>query len=241
VFILGVAGSAYATPQCPGVGNDCSQDTINQGGSAAAAASATSTNLNTNLNTNTNINTQGQQQGQAQGQHQGQAQGQEQGQKQQANNEGNHQSVKFESPVQDRMPGLAVAPGLTAAGTGVCLGSVSIGLSGPMAGASFGITKVDKGCEQRSSAALLYQMGYKDAAVRLLMKNEDVREALGADAPRTAQAAPVDTTVPDLKLKTPLGEEKKSESTNFGERTSSLTIPQALVANLAAQSAGAGQ
>ena len=145
----------------------------------------TQTTVNTNTNVNTNVQSQGQQQGQAQ--QQGQIQGQ--GQKQQANNEGNHQSTKIEA----QMPvGIAIAPGLTAAGTGVCLGSVSIGLSGPFAGASFGITKVDKGCEQRSSAALLYQMGYKDAAVRLLMKNDDVREALGTDAPKTAAViAPV--------------------------------------------------
>lgn len=133
-----------------------------------------------------------QQQGQSQGQQQGQAQHQGQGQFQGQGQtyEGQQStSVNFEGTKFDRYAPPVAAPGLTAAGTGVCLGSVSIGLSGPMAGASFGITKVDKGCEQRSAAALLYQMGYKDAAVRLLMKNDDVREAMGTDAPKTAKVA----------------------------------------------------
>jgi hypothetical protein len=54
-----------------------------------------------------------------------------------------------------------------------------------MAAASFGITKVDEGCELRSNAVLLYQFGYHDAALRLLMKNDDVKDALGEDAPKT--------------------------------------------------------
>ena len=95
------------------------------------------------------------------------------------------------------------APALTSAGTGVCLGSVSIGLSGPMAGASFGITRVDAGCERRSGAALLYQMGYKDAAVRLLMKSDEVREAMQEPESKSAGIA-----IPPLALKTALGQER---------------------------------
>lgn len=171
--------------------------------SAAASAAATGGNVgnisnnggthiqtNTQLNNQTSINTntQGQQQGQAQ--HQGQLQGQGQGQKQQANNAGNHQDVTIDVPHQ--APSFA-APSLTAAGTGVCLGSVSFGAGAIMASATVGFTKVDAGCEQRSAAALLYQMGYKDAAVRLLMKNDDVKEALGTDAPKAATASVVVT------------------------------------------------
>lgn len=97
---------------------------------------------------------------------------------------GQSQSVNVEGTHFDRYAPPVAAPGLTSAGTGVCLGSVSIGLSGPMAGASFGITKVDKGCERRSGAALLYQMGYRDAAIRLLMLDPEVHDAIvGHDKP----------------------------------------------------------
>lgn len=171
------------------VGTTGAGSIVNTGAGAniGAGAGGTFTNHQTNTNTfnpvNANSNSQDQSQKQKQQQQQGQIQGQAQN---------NHQTiapsqdVTFKDVVQDRIPATVVAPGLTAAGTGVCLGSVSIGLSGPMAGLSFGITKVDQGCEQRSAAALLYQMGYRDAAVRLLMKNADVSEALGADAPRAA-------------------------------------------------------
>lgn len=99
-------------------------------------------------------------------------------------------SVNIEGTRFDRYAPSVAAPALTAAGTGVCLGSVSIGLSGPMAGASFGITKVDKGCERRSGAALLYQMGYKDAAIRLLSNDPEIKEALsGPVAPVKAAEA----------------------------------------------------
>lgn len=185
VLLVGFAAPAWATG--PLVDNS-----VNASASSAAAASATGGNVgnisnnggthvqtNTQLNNQTSINTNTQGQQQGQGQYQGQGQGQ--------SYEGQQStSVNFEGTKFDRYAPPVAAPGLTAAGTGVCLGSVSIGLSGPMAGASFGITKVDKGCEQRSAAALLYQMGYKDAAVRLLMKNDDVREAMGADAPKVA-------------------------------------------------------
>ena len=99
-------------------------------------------------------------------------------------------SVNIEGTRFDRYAPPVSAPALTAAGTGVCLGSVSIGLSGPMAGASFGITKVDKGCERRSGAALLYQMGFRDAAIRLLSNDSEIKEALGLNTPVKAAEAP---------------------------------------------------
>lgn len=87
-------------------------------------------------------------------------------------------SVSINSPVQDRIPGLAVAPGLAAAGTGVCLGSFSVGLSGPMAGVAFGKTVVDKGCERRSNSVILYQRGHVQAAEYLLKLDPEVKDAL---------------------------------------------------------------
>lgn len=155
------------------------------GGSASVSNTFNPTNVNAQSqslsNSIHNSNTQGQTQGQAQRQRQSQGQTQGQGQ----NNDQTiapyqGQDVTFKDVVQDRIAPTVVAPSLTAAGTGVCLGSVSIGLSGPMAGASFGITKVDKGCEQRSGAALLYNMGYAQAALRVLM-GESVKDALAAE------------------------------------------------------------
>lgn len=173
---------------CNGVGNPNSpcQGTVNNGGQGGQGGVGVGVGIGggakvTNTVTNTNVNAQSQAQGQKQSQRQSQKQGQAQGQ----NNDQTiapAQSVSVDASTSfDRYaPGIA-APSLTAAGTGVCLGSVSVGLTGPMAGATFGITKVDHGCELRSNAALLYQMGYRDAAVRLLMKNDDVRDAMGGE------------------------------------------------------------
>lgn len=133
---------------------------------------------------------QSQNQGQQQGQQQGQAQGQSQvgvnvqGQKQEASNSGNQQNVKFESSM---IPGIAVAPGLAAGGSQVCLGSFSVGISGPMAGIAFGKTVVDTGCEDRQNAVLLHNMGYKAEALELIKGgNARVRAVFGTDAPKAA-------------------------------------------------------
>ena len=140
VIVLGLVGGLMTSPAWADsihIGNT----TNNQGGNA----SATSTNVN--------VNTQSQ--GQQQGQYQGQSQVgvNVQGQKQDASNAGNHQSVKVESQM---IPGVAVAPGLAAGGSQVCLGSFSVGLSGPMAGIAFGKTVQDKGCEKRHLFILLH-------------------------------------------------------------------------------------
>lgn len=183
-LVLGLAGAAWATQGgegnntgCNGQGNPNSPCVGGQGGAGGAGGaggSATSSSSSTSVSVSGSSSVSG---ASATG---GSASASASGEYTGGSYIGGNQSVKVETPHQ--APAV-LAPALTSAGTGVCLGSVSIGLSGPMAGASFGITKVDKGCEQRSAAALLYQMGYKDAAVRLLMKNDDVREAMGADAP----------------------------------------------------------
>lgn len=156
----------------------------NASAGASASASSHSTNVNTNLNSNVNTNVQGQQQGQHQSQ--GQVQGQGQGQKQSADNKGVSQSVKFESPM---IPGVAVAPGLAAGGSQVCLGSFSVGLSGPMAGVAFGKTVQDKGCEKRQLFILLHNIGDPRAKAVLDALYED---AMGAEkkAEPVAAAAP---------------------------------------------------
>jgi hypothetical protein len=215
VLVMGVAGSAMAN----GLGNDnpagnttiTNNNTAN-GGQGGAGGSATShntnTNVNSNTNVNTNVNTQGQQQGQAQGQKQNQRQfqGQGQGQSQDASNQGVSQTTKFEAPM---IPAAIGAPGLAAVGSYGCLGSFSIGLAGPMAGATFGKTVVDKGCEHARDAVVLWSFGFRQAAVELLGMNEDTRAALvraGVLAPlaKSKDAEPTAVVVgPSDKVETP--------------------------------------
>lgn len=224
IAVLSGASIASAT-------NGLVDNSVNASAAAAASAmggtgigggaSVTNVNAPTNTNTNVGVNTQGQQQGQ--GQKQSQKQGQLQGQGQAQNNNQSiapSQSVNIEGTSFDRMAPTVVAPSLTAAGTGVCLGSVSFGLSGPMAGASFGITKVDKGCEQRSGAALLYNMGYQKAALRVLA-GESIQDALAAEG--QLPGAPVKTSAVK-KVDAPVvasevtGVDQQILSTNFGAR-----------------------
>jgi hypothetical protein len=137
---------------------------------------------NHNSNTNYNANTQGQ------SQHQGQAQGQIQGQGQ--NNQQQiapSQSVKVDAPL---IPGVAVAPGLAAGGSQVCLGSFSVGLSGPMAGVAFGKTVQDKGCEKRQLYIILYNTGDARAKAVLDSLYEDAMGKPEAAA-KTAAVEPV--------------------------------------------------
>ena len=70
------------------------------------------------------------------------------------------------------------APGLAAAGIESCLGSASVGGSGPGFGLAIGGTTEDKDCNIRLYARTLYAMGYRVAAVQLLCTNPDVAHAL---------------------------------------------------------------
>lgn len=104
----------------------------------------------------------------------------------------------------DRYAPSVSPPALTAAGTGVCLGSISGSLMGPMAGIGFGTTKVDQGCERRSGAALLFNMGHKGAALRVLA-GESIQDALAAEgiAPKPVAKAPTMDQVIGAQLATP--------------------------------------
>lgn len=175
--------------------------------SAAAAASSSSSSSATAVNNITNVNSQGQQQGQSQ--YQGQGQGQYQGQN-------NKQTI---SPSQDvkikaepLIPGSAPSPGLTSVGTYACLGSISFGLSGPLAGASFGITKVDKGCEHARDAVILMQWGYKEAALKLLTMNEDT--ALAVNGPATVKTSAVQAPAGAVPLAQVTGQDQAQETTS---------------------------
>lgn len=178
--------------------------------SAAAAASSSSSSSATAVNNITNVNSQGQQQGQSQ--YQGQGQGQYQGQN-------NKQTI---SPSQDvkikaepLIPGSAPSPGLTSVGTYACLGSISFGLSGPLAGASFGITKVDKGCEHARDAVILMQWGYKEAALKLLTMNEDT--ALAVNGPATVKTSAVQAPAGAVPLAQVTGQDKAEVTSACGK------------------------
>lgn len=182
------------------IGNTTNNTTNNQGGQGGAGgigvggnASATggthvqtNTQVNSQTSVNTNVNTLGQ------------------GQRQSANNEGNSQktNIKVESQM---IPGVAVAPGLTSGGSQVCLGSFSVGLSGPMAGVAFGKTTIDKGCEDRQHAILLFNMGYAKEALELLKA--------GNDRVRVLFAGNAEVGNTKLSLNTPLGAERVAEPT----------------------------
>jgi hypothetical protein len=71
------------------------------------------------------------------------------------------------------------APGLAAASIETCLGSVSIGASGPGGGLSFGTTTEDKPCQARLDARTLWAFGMKAAAIRRLCINPQMAESLG--------------------------------------------------------------
>jgi hypothetical protein len=94
------------------------------------------------------------------------------------------------------------APPLAAAGLETCLGSASIGISGPGFGVSGGSTTTDKGCDARLDARTLAAMGYKEAALARLCQKPEIAAAMPAQcglalttlqpatAPLVARAAP---------------------------------------------------
>lgn len=249
LVILGVAAPAWADNITLSPGASINKPSANAAASSTsvsgAAASASSnpvqvnSQVNTQVNTQTTVQGQHQGQGQVQGQQQGQGQDQGQQQKQQANNDGNHQSVNVDVPRQapPAIPAALAVSSLT------CYGSWSIAASTPFGGVGAGFPTKDDDCERSRNALIFVNLGLRDVALALLGQNEDNAKAMAdAGVKYPGQVAKVDTAIPDLRLNTPLGEpkeEKKSESTNFGTRAS-LTIHEALVANLAAQSAGAG-
>jgi hypothetical protein len=151
----GCNGVGNPNSPCSGAAGGGGGDTGGGGGAAAATASATSSSSSSSSASATGVGV-------------GSAS---------STSGGGSSDVRIDVP---RQAPAAVAPGLTSAGTGVCLGSVVIAGSSPFGGLSFGITKVDPGCEQRSGAALLYQMGHPAAALRVLT-GESIKDALAAE------------------------------------------------------------
>ena len=70
----------------------------------------------------------------------------------------------------------AYAPALTTS-NGTCMGSSSVGGSGPGIGLSIGSTWTDKECTLRYNAEIMHNMGYKDAVVNIMCQSEVVASA----------------------------------------------------------------
>ena len=70
------------------------------------------------------------------------------------------------------------APGLAAAGSEVCLGSISAGGSGAGFGLTIGGTIVDRECQLRLNARTLAVLGYPVAARETMCLDPDVRQAM---------------------------------------------------------------
>jgi len=83
------------------------------------------------------------------------------------------------------------APGLAAAGSEVCLGSMSVGGAGAGFGLTVGGTLVDRECQLRLNAKTLAVLGYTAAARETMCLDDDVRKAmLAAGTPCSVDRAP---------------------------------------------------
>ncbi|MFY9836327.1 MAG: hypothetical protein WAK55_07610, partial [Xanthobacteraceae bacterium] len=98
---------------------------------------------------------------------------------------GNAQDITFNSPAiptnttVNTVPNV-YAPGLAAAGSEVCLGSVSAGGAGAGFGVTIGGTFVDRECQLRLNARTLAVLGYARAARETMCLDGDVRAAMAA-------------------------------------------------------------
>jgi hypothetical protein len=82
------------------------------------------------------------------------------------------------------------APGLAAAGSEVCLGSISAGGAAAGFGLTIGGTYNDRGCQLRLNARTLAVLGYPAAARETMCLDPDVRQAMAtAGTPCRADAA----------------------------------------------------
>jgi hypothetical protein len=75
------------------------------------------------------------------------------------------------------------APGLTAAGSDVCLGSVSASGSILGLGLAGGRTYVDDNCVLLKNSQRMASLGFGNAAVVMMLQNKDVEEAIKTSSP----------------------------------------------------------
>lgn len=79
-----------------------------------------------------------------------------------------------------------------------CMAHVGGGLTSPFGGGSLIVPKLDEGCDTRAFAIMLYQMGFREQAIHLVIQQSDkVREAFGlskSDVKKTTRGE--DPTMP---------------------------------------------
>jgi len=106
-------------------------------------------------------------------------------------------------------------PGLTAAGSEVCLGSLSAGGAGAGFGLTVGGTIVDQECQLRMNARTLATLGYASAAREEMCLDPQVRSAMAAAgtpcmADQAAAAKPVATAEYEAPAPAPVAVELSS-------------------------------
>lgn len=85
------------------------------------------------------------------------------------------------------------APALATGGNEVCMGSTSVGGSGPGVGVSFGSTWTDENCNMRRNAAMLHNMGHAKTANVLMCADAKIAAAFAASGEFVCPPAPVQT------------------------------------------------
>lgn len=87
----------------------------------------------------------------------------------------------------------AYAPPL-ATSNGTCMGSSSIGGSGPGLGLSVGSTWRDDACSRRYNAQMMHALGHADVAVNIMCQDESVAQAAPHLCPQPEQASSSETS-----------------------------------------------
>ena len=98
--------------------------------------------------------------------------------------QGNQQNINFNSAKPDSSVSVNTVPTVYAPSIGIsapCLTALSGGVAIMGFGASLGGSKEDFGCTRRETARILYEMGAKDAGLRVMCGDTVAREALGFD------------------------------------------------------------
>jgi hypothetical protein len=208
---LGGALALAAASLCAAPAFAGSDANSNSGAVSGSDSNSNSNSSLNNANTNTNLNANksnsisnsgsASKSASSSNQHQGQAQGQSQGQGQKqaasAANSGSTtgtNSVTFNSTTPSdqtirNVPNV-YAPALAAAGSEVCLGSVSAGGAAAGFGLTVGGTIVDQECQLRMNARTLATLGYNVAAREEMCIDPQVRAAmLAAGTPCAADRA----------------------------------------------------
>lgn len=256
----GVGNDCTQTINQGGAGGSAAAAASATGGSVVGSGNSANSNVNVNDLSNRNYNQdvnvlhqgQGQRQGQVQGQQQGQGQGQHQSNKNKVTNTVTVEGDKTEIPAQ--APAI-FSPNLTSSPE-ACMGSISGGGGAGFNGISFGFnlgsTWTNQECQDRMNARTLSALGQNQAALEYMaaqnpnvaaaLKRAGVKVAMNEEKDKVATVVPAGSAVPaavKVEKKDAPAEPapKVEESTNFGKR-SSLDIPSAMRATLAASVAG---